>query len=141
MDKILENHCFEVYESTETLTTDTTVVRRARMVPLSSDDKTLTLATVWGTKFIHKALTLAKGAEDWKFSCSKPMLLKDNDLVYTWEFSVVGNVEAALAALRTIDRAPLEKINIEVGKQFTPLGPPSSSTRKVAVRATQGATR
>jgi hypothetical protein len=138
MDNILENHCFQVYESPLNVTEDNRCVRRARLVPLSTTDKALTLATVWGTKFIHKALIASNSASDWKFSCSKPLVLKDSELVYTWEFEISGNVNSAFAALREIDRAPLESKSIEVGEASVPLGPPTASKRNVRVKVTQG---
>jgi len=142
MDNILSNHCFSVYECAEAVTTDTEIVRRARLTPLTSADTTLTLATVWATKFIAKALVASNAATEWKFSCKKPLLLKDNELVYTWEFAITGDIEKAISELRLIDRAPLESISIDTSVSPTPLGPPTSSTRKVSVRVTQsGASR
>jgi hypothetical protein len=141
MDDILVDHCFAVYESPVNVTDENKLVRRARLTPLSEADKSLTLANVWGTKFIQKALTEASAAEDWSFACSKPLLLKDGELVYTWEFALSGDVPKGLSVLRAIDRAPLESKSIKVGETSVALGPPTASTRKVTVKTTQGAVR
>jgi hypothetical protein len=135
MDKILENHCFSAYETTAT---DTSVKCRARLIPMDKNDTSLTVATVWATKFIHKALTRCAEQTDWVFTAAKPLLLKEGDLVYTWEFCLSGDVAAGLQALREIDRAPLESKSIEVGTSTAPLGPPTQTKRNVTIRSSQG---
>lgn len=135
MDKLLENHCFSVYSTSES---EGKITCRARMVPLEEKDTQLHLATVWGTKFIQAALRKSAAQEAWKLDVSKPLLLKDGELVYTWEFCLSGNVSAAVAELREIDRAPLESKSLDIASNSAPLGPPTPSKRNVTIRASQG---
>ena len=51
---------------------------------------------------IEKILRVAKDAESWKVRLSRPWVLKEGKLRFTWDFTVQGDLSAALAELEKI---------------------------------------
>lgn len=51
---------------------------------------------------IEKILKVAKDADSWKVRLSRPWVLKDGKLRFTWDFTLQGDLDAALTDLEKI---------------------------------------
>lgn len=98
---LLANHCFSVYDEEVTVTE---VALKCRLVPLNEGDTSLTLAETYALKFIREALSLT--GEDWRIEASRPWVMRDGKLLYTWKFVLKGNIESAYNELLKIEKAP-----------------------------------
>ena len=115
---LLSNHCFSIYEE-EVTVTETTL--KCRLVPLNTSDTSLALAEVYAVKFIQGALAFTDPS--WSIEASRPWLLKDGKLRFTWKFVIKGDMEAAYRMLRTLDKAPTaENTTIPVTKSVSTRG-------------------
>jgi len=93
-----------------------TLVVLARLRPMNTADRDLTMAEARIYRFVEDALVLSEQPEHknmWRLRFSRPWVLKktknDNEagearfsLAFTWDFTIQGNVEAALNALETV---------------------------------------
>lgn len=90
----------EVYAAP--LNTDDMLVVLARLTPPNT-----ALANAAETRvlyFIEKALILAsEGDRDFKLRLSRPFLLKEGKLRFTWDFTIKGNVGEAVQMLQSIN--------------------------------------
>jgi len=120
---LLANHCFSIYEE-EVTATETTL--KCRLVPLTEADVSMTLAETYALKFIREALQME--SSEWRLDASRPWVLKDNKLVYTWRFILKGNIDAAYNALLKIDKAPTQ------ANTFVPVRKSVSARGTVTVR-------
>jgi hypothetical protein len=90
----------EVY--TTPVDKDDVVVCLGRLLPMTDDDKSLVMAERRALQFIEAALKLTKDAPEWDIRFSRPWVLKKDTLVYTWDFTLKGDVALAIEALRKI---------------------------------------
>ncbi len=51
---------------------------------------------------IEKILKVSKNADSWRVRLSRPWVLKEDKLRFTWDFTLQGDIEAALTALEAI---------------------------------------
>ena len=103
-----------------------TIVFLGRLTPLNDEDKDFKLAESRLLNFIERALIKFKDHETVKVRFSRPWLLKDDKLAYTWDFTFRGDLEEAYALLSTLriptnpavreESAPLQQITPKRGK-------------------------
>ena len=93
-----------------------TIVMLARLRPMNAADRELVMAEARIFRFIEDALTLSEQPEHknaWRLRFSRPWVLKKNkaeneagdarfSLAFTWDFTIQGDVNAALNALESI---------------------------------------
>lgn len=78
------------------------IVVLARLKPMTDSDRTLNMAESRALMFIEDALNLSVESEDWDIRFSRPWVLKKKKIAYTWDFTIQGNLEAAIKALSQI---------------------------------------
>ena len=77
-----------------------TAVLLCRLKPYSAQDKELKFATVILNRFVRNLLLDSRGKEEsFQVRVSRPWLLKGDDLVYTYDFTFKGDLEAASQVL------------------------------------------
>lgn len=82
--------------------TNDVIVCLSRLQPMTADDRNLAMAERRALMFIKDALTLSTQANNWDVRFSRPWVLKGDQLAYTWDFTLKGDLNAALTALRGI---------------------------------------
>lgn len=101
---------------------DDTLVMFARLRPMNAADRDLTMAEARIFRFVEDALVMSELPEHksaWRLRFSRPWVLKKNkseneagdarfSLAFTWDFTIQGDVEAALNALETIKPMKIE---------------------------------
>lgn len=87
------------------------IVCLARLRPMTEDDRKLVMAERRALMFIEEALVKSNADDSWNLRFSRPWVLKNDKLAYTWDFTIKGDIEAALKALSTIKlmKAPVTK--------------------------------
>lgn len=73
-----------------------------RLNPMTDADVRLTMAEARLLQFIEKALNIAKSESDWKVRFSRPWVLKQDKLAFTWDFTFMGDLDKAANALGKI---------------------------------------
>lgn len=106
LKELLQRIGAEVY--TTPVNTNDVLVCLARLTPMTPDDRNLVLAERRALTFIESALKLAGESDDWDVRFSRPWVLKQEKLAYTWDFTLKGDLDSALTALEKIKimRAP-----------------------------------
>jgi len=92
--------------------TDDTVVLLGRLAPINDQDKNLKLAEARLLNFIERALKSFEGEESVKARFSRPWLLKDGNLAFTWDFTFRGDLVRAEEILSNlaIPTNPTERV-------------------------------
>lgn len=63
--------------------------------------------------FVEKALVLAaENGADYRVRLSRPFLLKDGKLRFTWDFTIKGNIEAAVTMFESIRVPQLQTVEV-----------------------------
>lgn len=83
-------------------TPEDTVVCLGRLRPLTEGDTNLKMAESRLLKFISAALLVASENKAWQLRFSRPWVLKDNKLAFTWDFTIRGDLTVALNSLSEI---------------------------------------
>lgn len=113
MDKIknlLGKLNIEVYATP--VETDDTIVLLGRLTPINAQDTNLKLSEARLLNFIERALKVFDGDESVKARFSRPWLLKEENLAFTWDFTFRGDLERAATLLEglTIPSNPTERV-------------------------------
>lgn len=92
----------------EPVVNDTTIVILGRLKPMTNKDSNLKLAESRLLGWIERALRAIKDNKDFKVRFSRPWLLKEEQLVFTWDFTLQGDLAKAVEILKEIPvpRAP-----------------------------------
>lgn len=104
MDKIedvLTQLNIEVYATP--VDTEDTVVYLGRLTPINPQDTSLKLSEARLLNFIERALKAFDGEKDVKARFSRPWLLKEKKLAFTWDFTFRGDLKKALELLKTVE--------------------------------------
>lgn len=89
------------------------IVILARLKPMTENDRTLNMAESRALMFIEDALNLSVNSEDWDIRFSRPWVLKNKKIAYTWDFTIQGNINAAIDALSGIQEMKLPSVREE----------------------------
>lgn len=82
---------------------DDTVCCLGRLKPLTPQDANLKAAEGRLLFFIEKALkSELDNLETWRLRMSRPWILKEDKLYYTWDFTIQGNLRLCLEKLKAI---------------------------------------
>ena len=89
-----------------------TVVFLGRLSPINDQDKSLKLAEARLLNFIERALKAFEDEEEVKARFSRPWLLKEGNLAFTWDFTFRGNLDRAFEVISslTIPTSPTERV-------------------------------
>ena len=118
LKSLLDSLAVKVY-STQVETSDILVVF-GRVTPLVPSDKTTKLSESRLLRWIESALKACNDDDSWDLRLSRPWVLKKDKLVYTWDFTVKGNLDAALSKLEEIHvPKPPERAQVDVPTQQT----------------------
>lgn len=83
-------------------TPDDTVVCLGRLRPLTEGDTSLKMAESRLLRFIATSLLIASETKVWQIRFSRPWVLKDSKLAFTWDFTLRGDLSVALKSLSEI---------------------------------------
>jgi hypothetical protein len=99
----------------EPVVNDTTIVVLGRLKPMTTKDTNLKLAESRLLGWIERSLRAVRDNKDFKVRFSRPWLLKEDQLVFTWDFTLQGDLDKAVAILKEIPipRAPAGTESIE----------------------------
>lgn len=103
--QVLSDLGMEVYHTP--VDTKDTFVALARIKAVGEKDFKLKEASI--IFFIEKLLLKAESTMDYKVRLSRPWVLKDKKIAYTWDFTFKGNLELAL---RDAESIKIPKINL-----------------------------
>lgn len=92
---------------------DDCIVVLARLKPMTENDRTLNMAESRALMFIEDALNLSVESEGWDIRFSRPWVLKKKKIAYTWDFTIQGDVGAAIKALSGIKEMKLPSVREE----------------------------
>ena len=86
----------------EPVVNDTTIVILGRLKPMTNKDTQLKLAETRLLGWIERALRAIRDNKDFKVRFSRPWLLKEDQLVFTWDFTLQGDLAKAVEILKEI---------------------------------------
>lgn len=91
--------------------TDDTLVVFGRLKPMITSDRDLKMAEARALKYIESVLKKCTKEDDWQFRFSRPWVLKNERLAFTWDFTIKGNLEGAIKLLESVEpmKAPLTR--------------------------------
>ena len=89
------------------------IVVLARLKPMTESDRTLNMAESRALMFIEDALNLSVKSEGWDIRFSRPWVLKKGKIAYTWDFTIQGDLGAAIDALSTVQEMKLPNVREE----------------------------
>lgn len=97
------------------------IVVLARLRPMTENDRTLNMAESRALMFIEDALNLSVTSEGWDIRFSRPWVLKNKKIAYTWDFTIQGNLADAVKALSGIQEMKLpstreEEVPVQASK-------------------------
>jgi len=96
------------------------IVIFGRVLPLVPGDKTLSLSEARLLRWIESALKQDKETENWSLRLSRPWVLKEDKLAYTWDFTIKGDIKEAIQTLSGIHvPKPPEEKEVDVPTQRT----------------------
>ena len=98
---LLQTLSVEVYA--DPVNTKDCIVLLGRLKPMTSKDLKLTLSEGRLLNWIERALVSLPKDADFKLRFSRPWLLKKEKLVFTWDFTIQGNLEGALKFLQGLN--------------------------------------
>lgn len=101
LKEVLTQLNIEVYATP--VNTEDTVVFLGRLTPINQQDTSLKLSEARLLNFIERALKVFENAEGVKARFSRPWLLKEDKLAFTWDFTFRGDLEKALELLKTLE--------------------------------------
>jgi hypothetical protein len=86
---------------------DDTICCLCRLKPLTPQDTNLKAAEGRLLYFIERALKLeVDNLDTWRLRLSRPWILKEDKLYYTWDFTFQGNLRLCIDKLKTIAVPP-----------------------------------
>lgn len=95
----------EVYASP--VVKDDTICCLCRLKPLTSQDTNLKAAEGRLLFFIEKALkSESENLDTWRLRLSRPWILKEDKLFFTWDFTFQGNLRLCYEKLKSIPVPP-----------------------------------
>jgi hypothetical protein len=110
-----------------------TLVCLCRLRPLTAQDTSLKAAEGRLLFFIEKALKMElENLESWRLRLSRPWLLKEDKLVFTWDFTFQGDLRRCVEKLKTI-AVPPAPVNKETEISVQPAKPARGSIKQVRV--------
>ena len=74
-----------------------------RLQPMISSDRDLTMSEARCLRFIEDILKKTKNAGAFKLRLSRPWVLKKDQLAYTWDFTIQGDLDKALGMLESVE--------------------------------------
>jgi hypothetical protein len=84
-----------------------TIVCLCRLRPLTQQDTTLKAAEGRLLFFIEKALKAeVENVDSWRLRLSRPWILKEDKLFFTWDFTFQGDLRRCIEKLKTINVPP-----------------------------------
>lgn len=133
--KVLSKLNIEVYQSIDN---DDLLVCFGRLKPINAQDSNLKAAESRLIFFIEKALKLEASSEKqtpWVLRFSRPWLLKNDKLAFTWDFTIKGDLNSALSQLESIPVAPTPPTNGEAPMNGGFITPARGSVKQVKIGA------
>ncbi len=105
---------------------DNVVVLLGRLKPLNDQDVNLKLSEARLLNYLERVLRSFEGSKTVKVRFSRPWVLKDSKLAYTWDFTFRGDLKEALKILEASDipsnpsvrvaDTPIQKLSPKRGK-------------------------
>ena len=99
---------------------DDVIVLLGRLKPLNERDANLKLSEARLLNYLERVLKEFEGNSEVKARFSRPWLLKDGKLAYTWDFTFRGDLKEALKLLESeaipsnpterVESAPIQKL-------------------------------
>ena len=121
---LLGKLCVEVYAVP--VEDSDVIVLLGRLKALNEKDSNLKLSEARLLNYLERVLKRFEGNKDVKARFSRPWLLKDEKLAYTWDFTFRGDLKEALKLLESetipsnpterVESAPIQKLQLKRGK-------------------------
>ena len=131
LEKVLSKLNVDSYRSLSA--SDDTIVVLGRLKPLNETDSNLRQAESRLLNFITDVLKIASTMSNWQVRFSRPWLLKEGKLAFTWDFTVRGNLDDALRNIESV-KIPVMRISEEVEVPIRPVKKTKAKVSQVRVK-------
>ncbi len=111
-----------------------TLVVFGRLTPMTGTDRDLKMAEARALNYIESVLKKCTDKDAWQFRFSRPWVLKNERLAFTWDFTLKGDLDGAIKLLSSVEpmKAPVSR---EEDVHLQALKPKRGRVRQVSVGA------
>ena len=130
---LLRSLSVEVYA--EPVNRDDCIVLLGRLKPMTEADLKLTLSEGRLLNWIERVLNSVPKDAKFKLRFSRPWLLKKEKLVFTWDFTIQGNLEGALKFLQGLNVPSSPEEEVSEGSSIQLIKPKRGRVKPVRIGA------